>query len=81
MRKDDDLTECLVIWSLNRPEPSRPQRPVIGVALFIYLSNFLSFLLVPFFHIYRYIYIYVFPLSLRLALVTGFTFLGRFTSE
>ena len=25
--------ECLVIWSLNRPEPSRPHRPVIGVAL------------------------------------------------
>ena len=26
-------TECLVIWSLNRPEPSGPHRPVIGVAL------------------------------------------------
>ena len=26
-------TECLVIWSLNRPEPSGPYRPVIGVAL------------------------------------------------
>ena len=25
--------ECLVIWSLNRPEPSGPHRPVIGVAL------------------------------------------------
>jgi hypothetical protein len=25
--------ECLVIWSLNRPEPSMPHRPVIGVAL------------------------------------------------
>ena len=25
--------ECLVIWSLNGPEPSRPHRPVIGVAL------------------------------------------------
>ena len=24
--------ECLVIWSLNRPEPSGPHRPVIGVA-------------------------------------------------
>ena len=25
--------ECLVIWSLNRPETSVPHRPVIGVAL------------------------------------------------
>ena len=25
--------ECLEIWSLNRPEPSGPHRPVIGVAL------------------------------------------------
>ena len=25
--------KCLVIWSLNRPEPSGPHRPVIGVAL------------------------------------------------
>ena len=25
--------ECLVIWSLNRPEPSGPHRPVIAVAL------------------------------------------------
>ena len=25
--------ECLVIWSLNRPEPSGPHRAVIGVAL------------------------------------------------
>ena len=25
--------ECLVIWSLNRPEPSGPHRSVIGVAL------------------------------------------------
>ena len=25
--------ECLVIWSLNRPEPSGPHRPVIGIAL------------------------------------------------
>ena len=25
--------ECLVIWSLNRPEPAGPQRPVIGVVL------------------------------------------------
>ena len=25
--------ECLVIWSRNRPEPSGPHRPVIGVAL------------------------------------------------
>ena len=25
--------ECLVIWSLNRPEPSGPHRPVIGVAM------------------------------------------------
>jgi hypothetical protein len=25
--------ECLEIWSLNRPEPSRPHRPVIGIAL------------------------------------------------
>ena len=25
--------ECLEIWSLNRPEPSRLHRPVIGVAL------------------------------------------------
>ena len=23
--------ECLVIWSLNQPEPSGPHRPVIGV--------------------------------------------------
>ena len=28
--------ECLVIWSLNRPEPSRPHKPVIGVALPFY---------------------------------------------
>ena len=28
--------ECLVIWSLNRPEPSGPHRPVIGVALPFY---------------------------------------------
>ena len=26
--------ECLVIWSLNRPEPSGPHRSVIGVAFF-----------------------------------------------
>ena len=26
-------TECLVIWSLNRPEPSGPHRAVKGVAL------------------------------------------------
>ena len=26
--------ECLVIWSLNRSEPSGPHRPVIGVVLF-----------------------------------------------
>ena len=26
--------ECLLIWSLNRPEPSGPHRPVIGVAFF-----------------------------------------------
>ena len=32
--------ECLVIWSLNRPEPSGPHRPVIGVAL--HLSEFLQ---------------------------------------
>ena len=25
--------ECLVIWSLNRPEPSGSHRPVIGIAL------------------------------------------------
>ena len=25
--------ECLVIWSLNQPEPSGPHRPVIGIAL------------------------------------------------
>ena len=25
--------ECLVIWSLNRPEPSGPRRAVIRVAL------------------------------------------------
>ena len=25
--------ECLVIWSLNRPEPSEPRRPVMGIAL------------------------------------------------
>ena len=25
--------ECLVILSLNRPEPSRPHRPVTGIAL------------------------------------------------
>jgi hypothetical protein len=30
--------ECLVIWSLNRPEPSGPHRPVIGTALPFYLS-------------------------------------------
>ena len=25
--------ECLEVWSLNRPEPSGPHRPVIGIAL------------------------------------------------
>ena len=25
--------ECLEIWSLNRPEPSGPHRPVVGAAL------------------------------------------------
>ena len=29
--------ECLEIWSLNRPEPSGPHRPVIGIALPFYL--------------------------------------------
>ena len=42
MRKGDDLTtfmcQCLVIWSLNRPEPSGPHRPVIGVVLPVRLS-------------------------------------------
>ena len=31
--------ECLVIWSLNRAEPSRPHRPVIGVAFFFKLQK------------------------------------------
>ena len=31
--------ECLVIWSLNRPEPSGPHRPVIGVALLFYIDK------------------------------------------
>ena len=32
--------ECLEIWSLNRPEPSGPHRPVIGAALpFISLNE------------------------------------------
>ena len=31
--------ECLVIWSLNRPEPSGPHRPVIGIALPLLLSQ------------------------------------------
>ena len=30
--------ECLVIWSLNRPEPSGPHRAVIGVAFFFFLK-------------------------------------------
>ena len=31
--------ECLVIWSLNRPEPSGLHRPVIGVDLpFVFTS-------------------------------------------
>ena len=36
--------ECTVIWSLNRPEPSRPHRPVIGVAFFTHsvAINFLE---------------------------------------
>ena len=25
--------QCLAIWSLNRPEPFGPHRPVIGIAL------------------------------------------------
>ena len=29
--------ECLVIWSLNLPEPSGPHRPVIGIALLYFL--------------------------------------------
>ena len=31
--------ECLVIWRLNRPEPSGPHRPVIGVAFFCMVSS------------------------------------------
>ena len=31
--------ECLVIWSLNRPEPSGPHRPVIGIALPLPISD------------------------------------------
>ena len=32
--------ECLVIWNLNRPEPSGPHRLVIGVAsLFTHSNN------------------------------------------
>ena len=37
---------CLEIWNLNRPEPSRPHRPVIGVALpFTFYSNSLKLLM------------------------------------
>ena len=28
--------ECLEIWSLNRPEPSRPHGPVMGIVSFLY---------------------------------------------
>ena len=31
--------ECQEIWSLNRPEPSGPHRPVIGIALPFTSSN------------------------------------------
>ena len=31
MTLQPSCAECLVIWSLNRPEPSRPHRPLIGV--------------------------------------------------
>ena len=30
--------ECLVIWSLNRPEPSGPHRPVIRVAFCFFFN-------------------------------------------
>ena len=34
--------ECLVIWSLNRPEPSGPHRPVIGIKKIINVNfNFM----------------------------------------
>ena len=31
--------ESLVIWSLNRPEPSGPHRPVVGIALLFYYTG------------------------------------------
>ena len=31
--------ECLVIWSLNRPEPSGPHRPVMGIALLLHFTG------------------------------------------
>ena len=37
--------ECIVIWSLNRPEPSGPHRLVIGVALPLTLPILLRSLL------------------------------------
>ena len=47
--------ECLVIWSLNRPEPSGPHRPVIGITLpftSIYITQFSSeWQLAPFYKI------------------------------
>ena len=36
-------TECLVIWSLNRPEPSRHYRPVIGAALHFYSLDYKAY--------------------------------------
>ena len=34
--------ECLEIWDLNRPEPSRPHRPVIGIALPFYIHVYVQ---------------------------------------
>ena len=58
--------ECLVIWSLNRPEPSWLHTPVIGIAL-PFLLNFLTkvvvslstyfldrFVDVPAYRVYKY---------------------------
>ena len=46
--------ECLVIWSINRPEPSGPHRPVIGVALHLPFTtsfNIQKFCVLPTMHL------------------------------
>ena len=56
--------DCLVIWSLNRPEPSGPHWPVIGIALHFY-------------YIILYFIYYNFFLSQRSLLYSKFVYTGN----